>query len=103
MPMAKGKRVSSKIDAPVSFPIDSLDMRPFMADPSGPPELYDLFAVIVHLGNLDSGHYVAFVRKFSASEDCWFRTDDPMVTFASVKDVLSSQGYMLFYVRRSIR
>lgn len=57
--------------------------------------MYELFAVIVHSGNLDSGHYFAYVR----SQNAWFRCDDSRVTRAEPVQVAAAQAYLLFYHR----
>ena len=67
---------SSKIDTFVHFPLHSLNLLPHAAaslcapaasatcaPPLPRPEhLYDLFGIAVHQGNMQNGHYTAFVR-----------------------------------------
>lgn len=55
---------------------------------------YSLFAVVNHQGTLESGHYTSFIRQH---KDQWFKCDDAIITKASIKDVLDSEGYLLFY------
>lgn len=132
-----------KIDTPVEFPADGLDLSPFQTSevlrrrnekksPSATttvetalaaamktrlnngnrsrPEakqpnlrdakeaLYDLFAVVNHIGKIDSGHYTAMVRK----QGLWFRCDDEKVS--PMKDVdrviRSEEAYLVFYAQR---
>eukprot|EP00177_Eucheuma_denticulatum_P001969 GFKZ01003521.1.p1 GENE.GFKZ01003521.1~~GFKZ01003521.1.p1 ORF type:complete len:735 (-),score=68.27 GFKZ01003521.1:1591-3795(-) len=133
-----------KIDTPVAFPADCLDLSSFqtsavlrrrnaaklstpenIVDTSlaingdnktsrrngsiaqekdfSPPRateesLYDLFAVVNHVGKIDSGHYTAMVRR----EGHWFRCDDEKVS--RLKDVgkviRSEAAYLVFYVQR---
>lgn len=97
-----------KITTFISFPLE-LDMTPFMASSkesrmngqlqlptsSGNDEnKYSLFAVVNHQGTLESGHYTSFIRHH---KDQWFKCDDAVITKASIKDVLDSEGYLLFY------
>ncbi|KAI9026757.1 hypothetical protein DFJ74DRAFT_617757 [Hyaloraphidium curvatum] len=56
---------------------------------------YSLFAVIEHIGKLDSGHYRAYVK----SRGQWFAFDDHVVTLTSQKHVLDCKAYMTFYVK----
>lgn len=103
---ATGSR--SKVTTPVSFP-KTLDMGPFMSsarNTSLSPEFcdsahykYELFAVVNHMGNLQSGHYTSFIRQTSS----WFRCDDSLITKASIEQVLNSEAYLLFYHKKSIR
>jgi len=69
---------------------------------------YALRAVVVHLGGIDSGHYVTYRREpvcpvtssMTSSERQprrWFYTSDALVKEVSVEDVLKTNPYMLFY------
>ncbi|KAG8906326.1 hypothetical protein FRB99_007106 [Tulasnella sp. 403] len=72
------------------------------ADPSllGPGALYeyDLFAVVNHEGQVNSGHYTNYARF----DDDWYRFDDEKVTPATLKDCLNSRAYMCVYVKRHL-
>ena len=57
---------------------------------------YDLFAVVVHSGGMDSGHYIAYVQWQGA----WFRCDDHQVSRADPVTVAAAQAYLLFYHAR---
>lgn len=50
-----------------------------------------MFAVVNHQGTLESGHYTSFIRQH---KDQWFKCDDAIITKASIKDVLDSEGYV---------
>lgn len=52
---------------------------------------YSLFAVVNHQGTLESGHYTTFIRQH---KDQWFKCDDAIITKASIKDVLDSEGWV---------
>ncbi|KAJ8366502.1 hypothetical protein AAFF_G00353220 [Aldrovandia affinis] len=100
-------KLRRKISTYVSFPLE-LDMTPFMAsskdsrmngqyqsvDTLNNDNKYSLFAVVNHQGTLESGHYTTFIRQH---KDQWFKCDDAIITKASIKDVLDSEGYLLFY------
>jgi ubiquitin carboxyl-terminal hydrolase 36/42 len=62
------------------------------------PLMYDLYAVLVHLGHsLHSGHYVCYVK---AGNGIWHICDDHRVAQVSQRVVESQQAYILFYVKR---
>lgn len=65
---------------------------------------YDLYAVINHTGELNSGHYTAVVRHpEDAESDDWWLADDATVTRADLSLFASSAtAYVLFFVRRDI-
>lgn len=54
-----------KIADLVHFPVEGLDMRPFVItlkdEPA--PVLYDLYGVSNHFGSLNGGHYTAHVKN----------------------------------------
>ena len=54
---------------------------------------YELFAVVVHSGGMESGHYVCYVK----CQNAWFRCDDHMVSRADPVVVAAAQAYLLFY------
>ena len=58
------------------------------------PIWYSLYAVVVHHGRMDSGHYTSFVRR---GKD-WFACDDSAVVLVSEQQVLECQAYLLYYV-----
>jgi len=63
--------------------------------------LYDLYAVVVHRGNLNSGHYTAYIRETIGEKRRWFYISDSHVQTAAEDSVLSCDGaYILFYERR---
>ena len=63
--------------------------------------LYDLYAVVHHLGALTGGHYVASVR--SGCDGKWKLFNDALVTEISSRDIVDASAYILFYVRRDVK
>ncbi|KAJ4456685.1 putative ubiquitin carboxyl-terminal hydrolase nonstop [Paratrimastix pyriformis] len=95
--------VFQKVETPVSFPLEDLDMAPFLTPaPSGaphPPALYDLQALVCHSGSLDSGHYVVYVRPPATGRPgCdprapeWLLCDDAAVLAVPRERVMNAQG-----------
>ena len=62
-------------------------------NPPNPRSAYALFAVVVHSGGMESGHYVCYVK----CQDAWFRCDDHRVSRADPVVVAAAQAYLLFY------
>jgi hypothetical protein len=60
---------------------------------------YTLVAVIVHLGEVENGHYVTF-RK---ANDNWHLVSDEMTRTVPLSHVLKSNPYMLFYERTALK
>lgn len=122
-----------KIDTPVEFPADGLEMTTFLTSEvlrkrmeadtkSTIPQqinsdsartsrkrkdsivqeseqtIYDLFAVVNHIGKIDSGHYTAQVRR----DGTWFQCDDEKVSQVGDMEriVRSEKAYLVFYMQR---
>ena len=107
---AAGETAGRKIDAHVAFPFE-LVMGPYASSAAlrarfgnrsagewatAGGDRYDLFAVVVHSGGMDSGHYIAYVQWQGA----WFRCDDHQVSRADPVTVAAAQAYLLFYHAR---
>ena len=126
----------SKIGRHVTFPLENLDMAPFLtqqrtpseiasaaaaaaAAPTAPkkkelksspssasasssssssPALYDLFAIVRHLGSVSGGHYIAYCRSHTTGR--WYEFDDKHVTEISEEKVAKIEAYVLFYRRK---
>ncbi|KAK0648745.1 ubiquitin carboxyl-terminal hydrolase-like protein [Cercophora newfieldiana] len=98
---------AAKLDTPVHFPLQ-LNMLPYTTkarttDTTEHFELarscvYELFSVVVHVGEIDTGHYVSYCRLGNQ----WFAFNDHKVEMASISDVLSARAYLLFYIVRSL-
>ncbi|KAI3654312.1 hypothetical protein MP228_001031 [Amoeboaphelidium protococcarum] len=61
---------------------------------------YILYAVIVHHGTLNSGHYIVYVRHLTSTVEQWFRIDDSLVHAVDWNEIASCQAYMLFYSKK---
>uniref|UniRef100_A0A1B0BKB3 Ubiquitin carboxyl-terminal hydrolase n=3 Tax=Glossina TaxID=7393 RepID=A0A1B0BKB3_9MUSC len=87
--------IDKKISTFISFPVE-FDMTPFMSDKNNAygDFRYSLYAVVNHVGTIDAGHYTAYVRHH---KDTWVKCDDHIITTATLKQVLDSEGYLLFY------
>ncbi|KAL2151585.1 hypothetical protein VTH82DRAFT_6683 [Thermothelomyces myriococcoides] len=104
---------AAKIDTPVQFPLE-LNMLPYTnrgrtISSNGHESskenyelarscTYDLLSVVVHVGEIDTGHYVSYCRV----GDQWFAFNDHRVELAQKSDVLNSKAYLLFYIVRSL-
>ncbi|KAM8850893.1 ubiquitin carboxyl-terminal hydrolase 33 isoform 3-T3 [Spinachia spinachia] len=87
---------STKICTHVSFPLEGLDLQPFLAkDSSAQTTNYDLLSVICHHGTASSGHYIAYCRN--DLNNLWYEFDDQSVTEVSESCVQNAEAYVLFY------
>lgn len=102
----------TKLHLMVDFPVEGLDMSPYMAKDkhlsneipgvvrSRPGHhIYDLYAVCNHLGSMSAGHYIAVCKN--PVDGLWYSYDDFRVAQIPQQDIVSNSAYLLFYVRRS--
>lgn len=93
------RHFSDKIDAVVDFPIEGLDISPYVSSPHDGDVLYDLIAVDNHYGGLGGGHYTASAKNFR--DDQWYYFNDGRVTTISdPAEVITGAAYLLFYRKR---
>ncbi|XP_028825090.1 ubiquitin carboxyl-terminal hydrolase 33-like isoform X2 [Denticeps clupeoides] len=91
---------STKISTHVSFPLEGLDLQPFLAkDSSAQIATYNLLSVICHHGTASSGHYIAYCRN--DLNNLWYEFDDQSVTEVSESCVQNAEAYVLFYKKSS--
>ncbi|XP_019394379.1 PREDICTED: ubiquitin carboxyl-terminal hydrolase 30 [Crocodylus porosus] len=89
----------SLLPSPIPFPLASVP------DCSSAVYLYRLMAVVVHHGDMHSGHFVTYRRSPSSPKsplsvsNQWLWISDDTVRKASLQEVLSSSAYLLFYER----
>lgn len=96
---------SIKIDTYVQFPL-TIDMAPYTSgnlktsdsmDVENPKkDIYSLYALVNHFGNLENGHYTCYIRN---SKNNWFKCEDHVIKKVFAKEVLESKAYILYYVR----
>lgn len=92
---------SSKISTFISFPLEGLDMAPYLHKGCrNEATYYDLFAIICHHGTAGGGHYTAYCLNHLNQQ--WYEFDDQLVTEVDVGQVLTCEAYVLFY-RKSNR
>ena len=124
---ASHSQSAKKITAPIDFPLENLDLGPFMLQPPDassaeyiqrkygasaldmptpvrPPYRYDCYAVMRHLGGtIASGHYIALVKD--EARQCWRKFDDSRVTNFQPEQLSrgdrlqNEQAYIVFYRR----
>ncbi|KAJ3401340.1 ubiquitin-specific protease doa4 [Chytridiales sp. JEL 0842] len=94
-----------KVETNVDFPINGLDMTPFLPSwqsqksSMGGGCVFDCYAVSNHMGTLTGGHYTAYVHNGSKRQ--WYHFDDSRLSQCPETAVKTKQAYILFYVRRN--
>ena len=88
---------SSKVETPVSIPI-YLDISKYTSD-ENTTNIYELFAVVCHVGLVNTGHYIVVVKD---GEGRWLKFDDSVISLIAESEVSSMNGYLLFYISHKI-
>lgn len=60
-----------------------------------PSLTYELFAIVCHIGSVNTGHYVTVVKSSSGG---WFKFDDSVITSMTSEQVSQLRAYLLFYI-----
>jgi len=87
-----------KITIKVDFPIESLDLRKYLQGYNEDDGLFDLVAVVNHMGGLNSGHYTAYCYR----NENWLNFNDGQVTNLSRSSICSNNAYCLFYKKKCV-
>ena len=91
---------SSKINNRVTFPLDDLDMGPYLhKDCSSEVSLFDLIGVICHHGTAGGGHYTSYCLNYINEQ--WYEFDDQYVTEVDAQQVENCEAYVLFYRKKN--
>ncbi|CAK7891204.1 ubiquitin carboxyl-terminal hydrolase 8 [[Candida] anglica] len=96
---------STKVETPVKIPLflniskyTTLSLNKQSEEING-NEVYELFAMVCHMGSVNTGHYVAVVKDGNGQ---WFRFDDSVISLVSQEDVMNTNAYLLFYIAHKI-
>eukprot|EP00475_Leptophrys_vorax_P028481 TRINITY_DN4121_c0_g1_i1.p1 TRINITY_DN4121_c0_g1~~TRINITY_DN4121_c0_g1_i1.p1 ORF type:complete len:912 (-),score=279.12 TRINITY_DN4121_c0_g1_i1:98-2833(-) len=90
-----------KIDSFVDFPINGLDMTPYVIggqSHGGKQLIYDCYAISNHFGGLGGGHYTAYVK--SSVDGNWYDMDDSSTSQVNPAQLKTPAAYVLFYQLR---
>ena len=93
--VASGGR-TVKLNAPVTYPLEGLDMSTYGTGNQDAPRLYDLVGRVNHFGSLHGGHYTACVK---GAGDKWYTFNDAHVEECD-ESGSGDEPYLLFYRRR---
>lgn len=92
-----------KITTQINFPIEDLNLTPFVSDDKHDPNkfIYSLYAVNYHSGDTNSGHYWSSCRNLDGN---WYLFNDGHVSkFHNLNELVTPDAYILFYYRKFIK
>jgi ubiquitin C-terminal hydrolase len=89
---------SNKITSLIEFPMDDLQLTPYISGYSASKYIYELYGVCNHIGTPYGGHYTSFVRNYNKE---WIHYNDTNVErINDMNQIVSNQAYCLFYRRK---
>lgn len=81
---------------------ESLDIAALCVNNSVDGTLYDLFAIVEHIGSsIDCGHYISFTKIMNDSNKyIWYKNNDANISEISKQDIYKVKPFLLMYRRR---
>ena len=82
----------------IDFPVETLDLSPFVSGYKPQTYIYELYGICNHIGNVQGGHYTAFVKR----ADQWIHFNDTSVSIIpNVRGLVTPMAYCLFYRKKN--
>ena len=78
----------------VNFPLDNLDLTPYVKGYCKDECVFNLYAVVNQVGSLNSGHYYSYIKNTDGN---WYSFNDNIVSTLDTDSVVSENAYCLFY------
>lgn len=95
------KRFSNGIrknESLVKFPIDHLDMSPYLVGYNKNDFNYEVFGICNHIGGIMGGHYFAYIKN---SDNKWYNFNDSDITeITDLSTLISPSAYCFFYRKK---
>lgn len=83
----------------VNFPLDELDLSPYVIGYKRESYKYELYGVCNHSGGVMGGHYTSYVKNANGK---WYHYNDTSVTEIGVPEsIISPKAYVLFYRKKN--
>ena len=83
----------------VTFPLDNLDLSPYVIGYKKENYKYELYGVCNHSGGVMGGHYTSYVKNANGK---WYHYNDTSVSEVGMSDsIISPKAYVLFYRKKT--
>ncbi len=83
----------------VTFPLENLDLSPYVIGYKKSSYVYDLYGVCNHGGGVMGGHYTSYVKNANGK---WYHFNDTSVSELRSEDaIISPKAYCLFYRKKT--
>lgn len=82
----------------ITFPIDELDLSPYVIGYKKNNFKYELYGVCNHSGGVMGGHYTSYVKNANGK---WYHFNDTSVSEVGMNEsIISPKAYVLFYRKK---
>jgi len=82
----------------ITFPIDELDLSPYVIGYKKENYKYELYGVCNHSGGVSGGHYTSYVKNANGK---WYHYNDTSVSEVGMNEsIVSPKAYVLFYRKK---
>ena len=83
----------------VTFPLDNLDLSPYVIGYKKENYKYELYGVCNHSGGVMGGHYTSYVKNANGK---WYHYNDTSVSEVGINEsIISPKAYVLFYRKKT--
>lgn len=83
----------------VTFPIDELNLSPYVIGYKKENYKYELYGVCNHSGGVMGGHYTSYVKNANGK---WYHYNDTSVSQVEIlESIISPKAYVLFYRKKN--
>lgn len=83
----------------ITFPIDELDLSPYVIGYKKENYKYELYGVCNHSGGVMGGHYTSYVKNANGK---WYHFNDTNVSEVPLTEaIISPKAYVLFYRKKN--
>jgi ubiquitin carboxyl-terminal hydrolase 8 len=83
----------------ITFPIDELDLSPYVIGYKKDNYKYELYGVCNHSGGVMGGHYTSYVKNANGK---WYHYNDNSVSEVGIEgSIISPKAYVLFYRKKN--
>jgi ubiquitin C-terminal hydrolase len=91
-----------KINNLIECPLDNLDLSKYTSGYNASSNIYELYAVCNHIGNVYMGHYTAFVKHIKKDGEEWIHYNDEHIQKVEKPElVITPMAYCLFYRKKN--
>lgn len=92
------KRFMNEDKSLVNFPLVNFNLSKYIDGYIYDNSIYNLYAVANHFGNINGGHYTAFIKINNE----WINFDDKNINVINECQIITPYAYCLFYVKNNI-